>query len=54
MSMPNFVIFGQSVANILRLLDFSRWRPSAILKNFSGVNSSTSVGGRAARQGGDK
>ena len=25
--MPNFVKFGQSVAKILRLFDFSRWRP---------------------------
>jgi len=27
MSMPNFVKIGQSVAKILRLFDFTRWRP---------------------------
>jgi len=30
-SVPNFVKIGESVANILRFYDFSRWRPSAIL-----------------------
>jgi len=33
-SMPNFVQIGQSVAEILRFFDFSRWRPSAILDLF--------------------
>jgi len=33
-SMPNFVKIGQSVAKIPRFLDFSRWRPSAILDLF--------------------
>jgi len=33
-SMPNFVKIGQSVAKILRFLDFWRWRPSAILDSF--------------------
>jgi len=32
--MPNFVKIGQSVANILRFFDFSRWRQSAILDLF--------------------
>jgi len=31
MRMPNFVKIGQLVAKILRFLNFSRWRPSAIL-----------------------
>ena len=31
---PNFVKVGQSVVEILRSFDFSRWRPSAILDSF--------------------
>ena len=30
-SLPNFIKIGQSVAEIWRIFDFSRWRPSAIL-----------------------
>jgi len=33
-TVPNFVKIGQSVAKILRFVDFSRWRPSAILDLF--------------------
>ena len=32
--MPNFVKIGQSVAKILTFVDFTRWRPSAILDLF--------------------
>jgi len=36
-STRNFAEIGQSVETILRLFDFSRWRPSAILDSFGGI-----------------
>jgi len=33
-SKPNFVLIGQTVAEIWQFFNFSRWRPSAILDLF--------------------
>jgi len=34
-TLPNFMKIGQAVVKILRFLQFSRWRPSAVLDLFS-------------------